>query len=179
MVARELVGSAVVADWIGLSDRRVRQLVDEGVLEAVEKGRTKKFDLQATVKRYIEHLREDTSGKLSEEIALEKLKADADFKRAKADEAMLALEEQKGSMHRSEDVEEVMGQMVYAVRSGLLSLPARCAIDAASAQNADEASEVIGREVNALLSELANYNYDQEEFKKLVRRRRGLVDDDG
>ena len=57
----------------------------------------------------------------------------------KAEMAKLELMELQGSMHRSEDVRAMTEDLVYTMRSALLSLPGRLARDAAEAASAAEA----------------------------------------
>ncbi len=45
-----LYTSKVVADWLGLSERRVRQLRDEGIITEARPGL---YDLKATISKYI------------------------------------------------------------------------------------------------------------------------------
>ena len=78
-------------------------------------------------------------------------------------------------MHRSEDVEAVITDLVYLIRSMLVALPGRLAVDAAQAQTAAEASVIIRKEVYKILEELADYQYDPEEFAKRVREREGWI----
>lgn len=79
-------------------------------------------------------------------------------------------------MHRSEDVEAVMTDLVYTIRSMLMALPGRLAVDVVSAKTAAEASEVIRAEVYKVLEELAGYKYDPEEYARRVRDREGWSD---
>lgn len=58
-----LYTSKVIADWLGLTERRVRQLRDEGIIEEQAPGL---YDLRATTRRYISYLR---SGSLADERA--------------------------------------------------------------------------------------------------------------
>ena len=48
-----LYTSKVVADWLGLSERRVRQLRDEGIITEARPGL---YDLKATISKYITFL---------------------------------------------------------------------------------------------------------------------------
>lgn len=59
--AMRLYTSKVIADWLGLTERRVRQLRDEGIIEEQAPGL---YDLRATTRRYISYLR---SGSLADE----------------------------------------------------------------------------------------------------------------
>ena len=45
-----LYTSKVIADWLGLTERRVRQLRDEGIIEEQAPGL---YDLCATTRRYL------------------------------------------------------------------------------------------------------------------------------
>ena len=45
-----LYTSRVIADWLGISERRVRQLRDEGVIAEAGPGL---YDLKSTISKYI------------------------------------------------------------------------------------------------------------------------------
>lgn len=64
----KLYTTKIVAQYLDLSERRVRQLRDEGVLEEKAPGL---YDLRSSVRRYINYLRGDEGGKadLNEERA--------------------------------------------------------------------------------------------------------------
>lgn len=49
----KLYTSKVVAQWLGLTERRVRQLRDEGVIAETRPGL---YDLQPTVAKYITYI---------------------------------------------------------------------------------------------------------------------------
>ena len=85
----------------------------------------------------------------------------------------IQLAELEGNMHRAEDVVEVMNALVYAVRSNILSLPGRLAMDVAEAKTANEASAIIRTECNNLLNDLSNYKYNPDEFRRRVKERQG------
>ena len=65
---KKLHTTKIVAQYLDLSERRVRQLRDEGVLEEKAPGL---YDLRSSVRRYINYLRGDEGGKadLNEERA--------------------------------------------------------------------------------------------------------------
>ena len=98
------------------------------------------------------------------------------MKRSKADIEALKLKELEGKMHRSEDVEAVITNVVYLIRSMLIALPGRLAVDVVSVGTAAEASVVIRNEVYKILEELSNFQYDPEEFAKMVRERERWMD---
>ena len=108
-----------------------------------------------------------------EDMKLEKVKqtAEATLKHSKAKIAKLEAEELEGKMHRSEDVEAMTADLLYAVRGALIALPGRLAVDVAQAQTAAEASEVIRQEVNKVLKEISQYKYDPLKYEERVRKR--------
>lgn len=177
---QNLVDSKVIATLFGVTTRRVQQLVSEGVITATKKGNANKYDLLPTIQRYIRHLTEKANGRKESEKDTEaeskKLEAEADLKRSKADMAALQLKELEGEMHRSEDVEAAVTDLVYTIRSMLTALPGRLAVDVVNAASPAEASEIIRTEVYKVLEELAGYKYDPEEYVRRVRDREGWRD---
>ena len=176
MAAKEnLQSTAVVASLFNLSERRVQQLAKEGVIEGRKVDGVYQFDLLPTVRKYIAYLSDKANGRdqKNRKTEEEKLAAEADLKRAKADMAELQLKELRGQMHRSEDVEAITTDLVYTIRSMIIALPGRLAVDVAAVDTAPEASEIIRRECYQVLEELSNYKYDPEEYAKRVREREG------
>ena len=189
----KLVDSKTIAAIFGVDPRRVQQLAKEGIITATKDGHANRYDLLPTIQRYIRYLTAKANGrepsKKDSEIEGRRLEAEADLKRSKADIAALQLSELEGTMHRSEDVEAVMTDLVYNIRSMLIALPGRLAVDVVAAQTVDvtgaatpaEASEIIRTEVYKILTELAGYKYDPEVYARRVRDREGwseqLADD--
>jgi len=169
MPANEIVvPTSKIAEIIGRTEQRVNQLAKEGVLV---KRATGKWDLVQTLKAYIAYLENARGG--DEGLEMQKIQAEVDYKRAKADTAQLELEELKGNMIRAEDVEDVMTDHVYVIRSMLIALPGRLAINVLSASTPAESSEIIRKEVYGILEELSNYKFDPAEYAKRVRERQG------
>lgn len=111
----KLYTSKVVAQWLGLTDRRVRQLRDEGVLQEAAPGL---YDLRSTVAAYLNYLR-NGSGKVNlneERAGLTKAKREA----AEMENAL-----RLGQLHRTEDIEAGLKTVFLNVRGRFLSLPAK------------------------------------------------------
>lgn len=184
-VQKNMVEAKVVAKLFGLSVRRIQQLTQDGVLQTEQVGRQRRYDLLQSVRRYIIYLQEKVNSKSASKDDTEnesrKIKAEADLKTVKAEIAEMERDELRGGMHRSDDVEAMTTDLVFAIRGMLLALPGRLAIDLAPISNPAEISERIKQEVNAILLELSNYQYDPEAYKKRVRDRLGwgeeLMDD--
>lgn len=172
-----IVGTTVVAKLIGLSTRRVQQLVADDILSVSKENKNLKFDLMVVIPEYLAYKEEEyKENSLETEIANQekrRAKAEADLKTHKAKMAKLELQEMEGEMHRSCDVEEMTSQLVYAVKNRLLSLPGRLAIDLARIDEPAQISAVIQSQIYEILEDLSNYEYNPEEYEKRVRERAG------
>ena len=175
---KELVGSSVIAEYFGMSARNVQLLAKSGVIPAHKVGNYYKYDFDETVKTYIRYLSDKINGREAARKGTareRKEEAEADLKRSKADIAALQLKELEGRMHRSEDVEAVMTDLIFAIRSRLLAVPGRLAVETADAQTAAETVVIIRKEIYDVLEELTKYRYDPEEYAKRVREREGWL----
>lgn len=166
-----------IAQLLVLTPQRVRDLTRSGILKKHRIAPGERYSIEESVHAYISYLRDMAKSKQKDESIVDaekrKAQAEADLKRSKADIAMLQLNELEGKMHRSEDVEAVMTDLIYAIRSMLIALPGRLAVDVSSTTSAQEASEVIKKEVYKILNELSEYKYNPEEYAKRVREREG------
>ncbi|MBR5589845.1 MAG: hypothetical protein IKW41_06790 [Phascolarctobacterium sp.] len=175
--------TAVIARIFKLTPRRIQQLTQEGVLPGEKTAKGWHYDLYTAITCYIAYLKEQIETKrpqTMEEKLLEKLDAEIKYKNAKADKAQLELDELNGILHRASDIEKLTNELVFAVRSMLLALPGRWAMDLAAIDNAPEASQYMARQVAVLLDELATHEYNPDVYKQLVREREGwqAINDD-
>lgn len=177
-LSTELVNSEIIAQLFGLTSRRVNQLAKEGIIDVTREKGTNKYDLFPTIQKYIKFLSDRANGREGCGNKWEEMKqqAEAELKSSKAAVAKLQQQEFEGKMHCSEDVEAVMTDLVYTIRSMLMALPGRLAMDVTTAKSAAEASVIIRTEVHKVLEELANYKYDPEAYARRVRDREGWSD---
>lgn len=173
--AETMVKPSELAVVIGLTGRRIRQLTEDGMFHKVDGA----YNLAQSVQAYIRQASKETSDE-DRKIDQSKRKAEATLKASKAAVANLEAQELAGKMHRSEDVEAIMDDMIYTIRDALMALPGRLAVDAAAAGSPAEASDVIRKEVHKIMTELADYRYDPEKFEERVRDRMewSAIDDD-
>ena len=127
---KNYITSRALGVLLGLTDERVRQLEDEGILESVTEKGKKLFDLTPNIQEYITHLKNKLQNAAPDEILIEAADAEMRFKKAKADKMELELAELKAQMHRSEDVEAVVGDMISAIRAAICSIPGYVAVAA-------------------------------------------------
>lgn len=167
------VKTADLCAMTGKTNQWIGQLTAQGILnkEATENGSL--YDLRTNIRAYCDML-EARSKKVDSEVVqveADKNKAEMQLKQAKAAIAVMEANELKGKMHRSDDVAALTEDLVFAIRNMLVALPGRLAVDVAHAEDAAQAAIIIRREVNQVMSELANYQYDPKRYEELVRER--------
>ena len=173
----ETVNGKQLARILGITAGRVSQLKTAGVLST--SGSPPTFDLAESVQAYISYSVDNAMSRAPEDSDAErkKLRAEADYKEARARQEEIRLAELEGRMHSAEDVEAATTQLVYGVRSALLAIPGRVSVDAAG-RSAAEVSEIVRREVCAALEDLSQYRYDPRAYAAMVRERKGWSTDD-
>lgn len=165
--------TADVCSLIGKSNQWVGQLTSQGTIFKKNTPHGSMYELSPNIRAYIEMISaraEEKDGDISE-AERKKRDADAKLKTAKASIAMVQAKELLGKMHRSEDVMEITQDLVYTIRGALLALPGRVAVEAAAAQTAAEASEIIRKEVFKVMEELSGYQYNAAKYEERVRER--------
>lgn len=165
-----LISKTELAIVLGVSPRNIRQLTEDGIIPVLDKS---KVNLADGVQKYITWKTKKTVSTGSEADAERKKKvADASYKESKAKIASYEAAELEGKMHRAEDVQELTEMMIYNIRSALMALPGRLAVDVVNCHTAAEASDFITKEVHKIMRELAEFEYDPEKYNELVRNRR-------
>ena len=172
--------SAQVGKVFNLSSKRVQQLTADGILETVETSKGRRYDWDRTVEMYVAYLSAKAYGREQKQsiadLEEKKLKAEVEAKQAKAAAVTLELKELQGKMHRAEDVEAITTDHVLYLRSLLMAMPGKLAVDCANCKTPAEAAARIQQEVYGILNNLADYRYDPEEYKRRVRERNGWDD---
>lgn len=144
----KLYTEKVIADWLAVTERRVRQLRDEGVLVERKPGL---YELKSSVVRYISYLRKGNGNtNLTDERAL--------LTRAKREAADMENELRRGNLHSSEDIERGLKTMCLNIRTKFLTLPAKLS-PRLSQMGGDQAGifDELKQAVDEALDELSNY----------------------
>lgn len=156
------VTEAELAEYLGLSTRRIRQLFKEGVVIKSQRG---KYDLKESVKKYINTLRDREK---NQNDNLEKLKISKEaetlmHERLRKRKTELIVLQMEKKMHTSEDVEYFWNAMIMSAKSRLTSIPVKVAPSLVGLEDRKEIQSILKREVSEALSELANYDIEQFE----------------
>lgn len=155
------VNASVLGELLGVTDRRIRQLAEEGILIRAAKGR---YKLAESIKNYILTLRianQDSEEKIyGETLDLDVEKAKHEVVKIQMSELKLQL--MKGQMHKSEDIRAVMCDMLTAFRSRLMNHPAKSAPVLANMYDAGQIQSYLEKEMMDALLEFRQY--DPKEF---------------
>lgn len=174
-MAENMQPTSVIAALFGVTNTRIGQLKKEGVI--VGRGNPAMYDFYPTVKAYIRYLSDKAYGREKKEVvaALEerRLRAEAEIKEAKAAIVKMEQDELEGKLHRAEDVKAITTDHVLFLRSMLMAMPGKLAVDLGGTHTAAEQAERVKQEVYYILDQLANYKYDPVEYQKRVKERQG------
>lgn len=150
------VSAAVLGEMFGVTDRRIRQMAEEGIVIRASKGRYKLVD---SIKSYLLTLKLAAEG-----VGVELADGEIDFdeekalhERVKRHISELKLQIMKGEVHKAEDVETVMMDMLVTFKTKIMGIPSKAA---PILENRDAAfiKDRLTKEVTEALNELKDYD---------------------
>lgn len=144
-----------LAELLGVTPRRIQQLVDEGVV--IKNGRGK-YEGARSVQNYIHYQLNVFQGKLEREGEVDYLNERALHEKAKREKAELELAVIKNELHRADDIRDIMSDMLVAFRSKILAMPSKLAPQLVGHTEIAVIMEAITKEAHEALSELSEYN---------------------
>ena len=150
------VSAAVLGDMFGVTDRRIRQMAEEGIVVRAAKGR---YKLVESIKNYLLTLKLAAEG-IGVDLADGEINFDEEkalHERVKRHISELKLQVMKGELHKAEDVQIVMMDMLVAFKTKIMSIPSKVA---PILENREVAfiKERLTKEVIEALNELKDYD---------------------
>jgi hypothetical protein len=141
-----------VARTLDLTERRVRQLKEQGVITEYAPGL---YELTPTIHAYVNYLRK-RNPESGENI-------DYNTERAKLIRAKRLNEEydlrvKEGDLHAAADIEAVMGNMLINFKGRLMSLPSKLSPVLSKKTDKAEIHRILKDSVDEALNELADFN---------------------
>lgn len=115
---------AECARHIDMSERRFRELVDEGVISAAERGA---YDLDAVRLQYIRSLRETAAGRGGSEALEAKAASDARRAAALADKAEIDVAAMRRDLVPAEQIADALNAAVMIMKTKVRSVPSKVA----------------------------------------------------
>lgn len=158
--------AAELAEWLGVSTRRIKQLRADGALVTDDSLSPPRYLLIESLAQYALYLKRDDA---LQEAKRRNLRATADYKERKAELMLLELRKRKGELHEARHVEAIFIDNILSMKAEFLALPNRVAPELALCKSASECYAVLRKEICETLHRLANRKYDPEEFAKMVR----------
>ncbi|NBH35207.1 hypothetical protein D3Z58_16960 [Clostridiaceae bacterium] len=147
----KLYTAAVVAEWLDISERRVRQLRDQKVLE---EARPKLYRLKDCVHRYIDFLRKDGTPEGAVDYNQERAK----LVRTKRERQELELQLERREALAASEVEEVMTDMLLRFRQRVRAIPVKLAPALATETDQTEIFMALKQATDEALEELADFD---------------------
>lgn len=150
------VSAAVLGNIFGVTDRRIRQMAEEGIIVRAAKGR---YNLVDSLKNYILSLKlavdSNDSDNPDGELNFEEEKAL--HERVKRHISEMKLQTMKGELHKADDVRHVMTDMLSSFKTRMMNIPAKVA-PVLEDRDAGYIKERLTSEVTEALNELKDYN---------------------
>lgn len=147
----KLYTSTVVAQWLNISDSRVRQLRRQGVLAEV---RPSLYNLKDCVHRYIDYLKKDGTPEEAVDYNTERAK----LARAKREKEELELELRRREVIPAAEVEKVMAAMLIRFRQKIRNIPVKQSPGLAVETNQTEIFLILKKATDEALEELADFD---------------------
>ena len=144
-----LYTASAVAEWLGITAHRVRQLRNEGVLVEVKPGL---YNMKQCVQRYLNYKTGD--GGAREQLTAEKARRE----RTRADLEEMQLEVARGELHKTEDVEKALNTMIANFRTRMLEIPAKHAGTLVQITDQGEAFTLLKDAIYEALDELSDFD---------------------
>ena len=150
------VSAAVLGNIFVVTDRRIRQMAEEGIIVRAAKGR---YNLVDSLKNYILSLKlavdSNDSDNPDGELNFEEEKAL--HERVKRHISEMKLQTMKGELHKADDVRHVMTDMLSSFKTRMMNIPAKVA-PVLEDRDAGYIKERLTSEVTEALNELKDYN---------------------
>ena len=138
-----------IAKLLDLTDRRVQQLANDGVIPRAERGR---YDLIATVQGYVRFLRERAFGAVANtDSHTEKTRLTA----AQASIAEMTEMEMRGELVRAGDVRREIYTASRQIRNTMLTMPDRIASKLVTVDDGLVIHEMLEAEITVMLEDVA------------------------
>lgn len=136
-----------LAKLLNITQRRVNQLAEEKIITRQPEG---DFVLPEAIAEFY-------SFKFQSDEAIDFMAEKALHEKAKRELAELELQKRRNEVHDAADVELVMTDMLTNLRSQLLGLPAKMAVQLAN-RDKDYIDQTLTDEIHARLTEISDYS---------------------
>lgn len=173
----EICSSSRLAKHLGITRRRITQLTDDGILKNIETSRGRgvaaKYDWDDSTQAYIKYVSKEEQSEDEAQLNLQKLKAEVQYKQAKAKKANQELKELEGQYLRADDVKDFTTDLIMAMRSDLLAMPGKMGVILAQCKDAQEITGLLEQEAASILEDISKHKYDPAAYAERLKERQG------
>ena len=148
-----------LAKVIGLSERHLQRLSQEGIIKKNDKG---KYLLYESIRSYINYLKEIES--TPQQLQEEKLKNEIEYLKTRDRKENIKIKMLEADLHEASDVKRVMNNIISGFKGQLQTIPYKLAPLVIGIDNLGEIQEIITNNINSVLLELSEY--DRSKFLK-------------
>lgn len=151
-----VVNQKELAQCIGVSARRVRQLKEEGLFRTSpgERG----YKLESCIQEYIEYKVNAETGRKSN---ISKEVVQAEHEEIKKQISIMRLRKLRRELHEAADVEYYLSDMLIRFKNRLMALPAKMAMEIAGEKDVNQIIGTIQKDLLDVLEELSDYDPDE------------------
>lgn len=145
----KLYTTKAVAECLGITDRQVRNLRDDGILSEAKPGL---FNIKTVVRQYLDFKlggRDDQANLIARKAEREQIKAELEKMR---------LEEAQGNLHRTEDVKRALETTFANFKTRMLEIPMKYAGTLTQVTDQGEAFDILRGAVCEALDEISRYD---------------------
>ena len=159
------VTQSALARALGLTQPRINQMIQDGVVIRDEKDPNGGIKLLHSLKNYFMSKSGNTGGTEEEDAEASYWKEHSKHERAKRQLAELKLEKERGRLYEAKTVELAMTEQLVMLRTKLLGMPTKLA---AILEGKDKGAifDILNTEIEENLSEMSKYNPDM--FKEEI-----------
>lgn len=151
-----IVNQKELAQCLGISSRRVRQLREDGLFKLSQEGRG--YNLEKSIQEYIEYKVNAETGRRA---SISKEEVQAEHEEVKKQISLLKLRKLRRELHEAADVEAYLSDMLIRFKNRLMAVPTKLAMQVSGEEDLNVIIQTIKRELTAVLEELSEYDPDE------------------
>ena len=151
-----IVNQKDLAQCLGISSRRVRQLREDGLFKLSQEGRG--YNLEKSIQEYIEYKVNAETGRRA---SISKEEVQAEHEEVKKQISLLKLRKLRRELHEAADVEAYLSNMLIRFKNRLMAVPTKLAMQVSGEEDLNVIIQTIKRELTAVLEELSEYDPDE------------------
>lgn len=151
-----VVNQKELAQCLGVSSRRIRQLKEDGLFQ--QQAGVRGYSLETCIQEYIEYKVNAETGRRA---SISKERVQAEHEEIKKQISVMRLRKLRMELHEAADVEFYLSDMLTRFKNRLLSLPPKLAMEVSGESDMNRIIQIIQKDLLDTLEELSEYDADE------------------